>query len=112
MALDRETYREQARQVNSVSAWVIRHPGGLYFGGFPDQRRPDVPKVKWVSSLADARMFNGTALSQAEKYIERIKQKDPLYIGMKVVKLVIVSSETSERLETINVDELLRNRPR
>lgn len=92
MTVDRETYREQAREGNSVSAWAIRHCGGLYFAGFPDSRKPGVPKVKWVSALADARLFNASALSQAEKYIERIKQKDSLYVGMKAVKVSLGSS--------------------
>lgn len=87
MALDREVYQEQARTVNSTSAWAIRHCGGLYFAGFTDGRKPGLPKVKWTGTLADAKLFNGSALSQAEKYIERIKQKDPLYIGMKAVQI-------------------------
>lgn len=89
MALEREAYRERASEVNSASAWAIRHCGGLYFAGFPDSRKPGVPKVKWVSSLADARLFNASALSQAERYIERIKEKDSLYIGMHAVKVVL-----------------------
>lgn len=91
MALDRETYREQARTINSESAWVIRHCGGMYFGGFPDSRKPGVPKVRWESTLANARMFNASALSQAEKYVERIKAKDPMYIGLHVVKVEIAN---------------------
>lgn len=75
--------------VNGVSAFVIRHCGGLYFAGFPDSRKPGVPKVKWVSSLADARLFNASAQSQAEKYIERIKAKDSLYIGLHVIEVRI-----------------------
>ena len=87
--MDREAYRAQAATVNSESAWAIRHCGGLYFAGFPDSRKPGVPKVKWVSSLADARLFNASALSQAEKYIERIKQKDSLYIGLHAIEVRI-----------------------
>lgn len=89
MAFDREAAREQSNGINSTSAWVIRHCGGLYFAGFADGRNPNVPKVKWTGTLSDARLFNGTAHSQAEKYIERIKQKDSLYIGMKAIKVVI-----------------------
>lgn len=82
----REQYRHEAAKVNGTSAWAIRHPGGLYFAGFSDGRKPG-PKVKWTGALSDARLFNGSALSQAEKYIERIKAKDSLYIGMKAVKV-------------------------
>lgn len=88
---DREAYRAQAREVNSVSALAIRHCGGLYFAGFTDARNPNVPKVKWATTLADARLFNASAMSQAEKYIERIKAKDSLYVGLKVVTLVLQS---------------------
>ena len=91
MALDRETYREQARTINSESALAIRHCGGLYFAGFADARNPNVPKVKWTGTLADARLFNASAQSQAEKYIERIKAKDALYVGLHVVKVVLAS---------------------
>jgi hypothetical protein len=87
MALDRETYREQAKSINSVSAWAIRHCGGLWFEGFGG--KPEQQKVKWTGTLADARLFNASALSQAEKYIERIKAKDSLYVGLKVVKVVL-----------------------
>lgn len=87
--LDRETYREQARTVNSASAWAIRHCGGLYFAGFGDARKPNAPKVKWTGTLADARLFNASAQSQAEKYVERIKAKDSLYVGLHVVKVVL-----------------------
>ena len=85
--MDRATYREQAQTVNSVSALVIRHCGGLYFAGFGG--KPVLPKVKWASSLADAKMFNATAQSQAEKYIERIKAKDALYIGLHIIEVRI-----------------------
>lgn len=85
--MDRATYREQAKTVNSVSALVIRHCGGLYFAGFGG--KPELPQVKWASSLAYAKMFNATAQSQAEKYIERIKAKDALYIGLKVIEVRI-----------------------
>jgi hypothetical protein len=87
MALSREEYREQAKSVNSVSALAIRHCGGLWFEGFGG--RPEKPIVKWSGTLADAKLFNASALSQAERYIERIKAKDPLYIGLKVVKVVL-----------------------
>lgn len=96
MALDREEYRAQARQVNSVAALVIRHCGGMYFAGFADGRNPNVPKVKWASTLADARLFNASAQSQAEKYIERIKSKDSLYVGLKVVKVGVFDSDRRE----------------
>jgi hypothetical protein len=86
--LSREGYRAKAQITNRAEAWVIRHCGGMYFAGFSDGRNPNTPKVKWSSTLADARLFNGSALSQAEKYIERIKQKDPLYIGLKAVKVI------------------------
>ena len=85
----REAYREQARTINSESAWAIRHCGGLYFAGFGDARNPNAPKVKWTGTLADARLFNASALSQAEKYIERIKAKDDLYVGLHAVKIVL-----------------------
>ena len=85
--MDRATYREQAKTVNSVAALVIRHCGGLYFAGFGG--KPELPKVKWAGSLADAKMFNATAQSQAEKYIERIKAKDALYIGLHVIEVRI-----------------------
>lgn len=90
MSKSRATYHQETAHLNVSSAWAIRHPGGMYFCGFPDSRKPDVPKVKWSHSLADARLFNAAALSQAEKYIERIKQKDSLYIGMKAVKVSLV----------------------
>ena len=83
----RETYRQESASVNSTSAWAIRHPGGMYFAGFGG--KPRAPVVRWSGTLADARLFNASALSQAEKYIERIKQKDSLYVGMKPVKVVI-----------------------
>lgn len=85
--MKREEYRERARTINSEAALAIRHCGGLYFAGFGDARNPNVPKVKWTGTLADAKLFNASALSQAEKYIERIKQKDALYVGMKVVRI-------------------------
>jgi hypothetical protein len=84
---DREAARKQSTAINAVSAWAIRHCGGLYFAGLGDGRNQNAPKVKWTGTLADAKLFNASALSQAEKYIERIKQKDALYIGMKVVKI-------------------------
>ena len=83
----REEYRQQAGALNSVAALAIRHPGGLYFAGFGG--RPEKPLVKWSHTLADARLFNASAEAQAEKYIERIKAKDSLYIGMKVVKVCL-----------------------
>ena len=83
----REAYRAQAMGINSVSAWAIRHCGGLYFAGFGDARNPSAPKVKWTGTLAEAKLFNASAISQAEKYIERIKAKDSLYVGLKVVKV-------------------------
>lgn len=89
MALDRETYREQARTLNSVAALAIRHCGGMYFGGFGGKPGTNLPKVKWESSLAYAKLFNASAQSQAEKYIERIKAKDAMYIGLHVVKVVL-----------------------
>lgn len=89
MTLDRETYREQACSVNSVSAYAIRHCGGMYFAGFGGKPGTNLPTVKWDHSLAYAKLFNASALSQAEKYIERIKAKDSLYVGLKVVKVVI-----------------------
>lgn len=83
----REAYRLEAAKPNATSAWVIRHCGGLYFAGFGDARNPNVPKVKWTGTLADAKLFNASALSQAEKYIERIKAKDALYVGIKIIKV-------------------------
>ena len=91
MALDRETYRQQAKDLNSASAWAIRHCGGMYFGGFGGKPGTNLPTVKWEFSLAQAKLFNASALSQAEKYIERIKHKDPLYRGLKVVKIVLAA---------------------
>lgn len=88
MALSREEYREQAKSINSVSAWAIRHCGGLWFAGFGG-KPGGPPIVKWSGTLADARLFNASALSQAEKYIERIKAKDALYIGLKVIKIAL-----------------------
>jgi hypothetical protein len=82
----REEYRRDAARPNAASAWVIRHPGGLYFAGFG--KPPE--SVKWTGTLADAKLFNATALSQAERYIERIKEKDSLYMGMRPVKVSIV----------------------
>ena len=88
MAFDREAYRAEAAKINVLSAWAIRHCGGLYFAGFGG-KPGGPPIVKWTGTLADARLFNASALSQAEKYIERIKAKDALYIGLKVVKVVL-----------------------
>lgn len=95
MALEREDYKAQARQVNSVSALVIRHCGGMYFAGFGG--KPDQPKVNFASFLAGAKLFNATAQSQAEKYIERIKKKDSLLVGLKVVKVGLFDSDRNER---------------
>ena len=89
MAFDREAAREQAREVNALSMWAIRAPCGLYFGGFGGKPGTDLPSVKWESQLSQAKFFNATALSQAEKYIERIKAKDSLYVGLKVVKVAL-----------------------
>lgn len=89
MSLERETYREQARTVNGESAWAIRHCGGMYFAGFGGKPGTNLPSVKWDHSLAYAKLFNASALSQAEKYIERIKAKDPMYIGLHAVKVVL-----------------------
>lgn len=75
----------ESANVNATLALAIRHPGGMYFAGFGDARNPNAPKVKWEFSLAHARLFNGSARAQAEKYIERIKAKDALYLGLKVV---------------------------
>ena len=86
----RESYRREAEASNGASAWVIRHCSGMYFAGFGDTRRPGATPVKWVVSLADAKLFNASALSQAEKYIERIKQKDSLYVGLKAVKVFVM----------------------
>jgi len=76
-----------------VSALAIRHPGGMFFVGFGG--KPDTQIVKWGFSLAEAKLFNASARSQADKYIERIKQKDPLYIGLKVVMVAIEPSSTA-----------------
>ena len=87
--MDRETYREQSKGINSVSALAIRHCGGMYFAGFSGKPGTNLPKVKWDNSLAYAKLFNASALSQAEKYIERIKAKDSLYIGLHVIEVRI-----------------------
>ena len=85
-AKTRVEYRRDAARPNAASAWAIRHPCGLYFAGFG--KPPE--SVKWTGALADAKLFNATALSQAERYIERIKAKDSLYMGMRPVKVSIV----------------------
>ena len=86
--MNREEYRNQARLDNETSAWVLRHCGGMYFGGFCG-RPGEKGDVKWVHALAEAKSFHATALTKAEKYIERIKAKDRLYIGIKAVKVVL-----------------------
>ena len=83
--MDRAAYREQARFSNKEAALVIRHCGGLYFAGFG--KPPE--SVKWTGTLADAKLFNATAQSKAERYIERIKAKDSLYIGLRVIEVRI-----------------------
>ena len=87
--MDREQYRTEAATKNAVSALAIRHCGGLYFAGFGGKPETNLPSVKWESSLAYAKLFNASARTQAEKYIERIKQKDAMYIGLKVVEVRI-----------------------
>jgi hypothetical protein len=65
-------------------------PCGLYFGGFTDARKDPRVKVKWVSGLCEARLFGGNCYAQAEKYVTRIKAKDSLYIGMKIVTVELL----------------------
>lgn len=76
---------EGRKAIHATVAYAIRVPCGLYFGGFRDERKDPVTPVKWVSGLCEARLFGGNARAQAEKYIERIKAKDPLYVGLKIV---------------------------
>ena len=85
--MDRAAYREQALFANKEAALVIRHPGGMYFSRFLSKHGG--PKVEWTYALSYAKFFNATAQSQAEKYIERIKAKDALYIGLKVIEVRI-----------------------
>jgi hypothetical protein len=82
-----DAYRKQQ---HATKAYAIRMPGGLYFGGFADPRKDPQIKVKWVSGLCEARLFGGNCYAQAEKYVERIKAKDSLYIGPKIVTVELL----------------------
>jgi hypothetical protein len=81
---------EARKQRHATKAYAIRMPGGLYFGGFADPRKDPNIKVKWVSGLCDARLFGGNCYAQAEKYVARIKTKDSLYIGPKIVTVELL----------------------
>jgi hypothetical protein len=81
---------EYRKKRHATVAYAIRMPCGLYFGGFLDSRKDPNLKVKWVSGLCDARLFGGNCYAQAEKYVQRIKAKDSLYIGMKIVTVELL----------------------
>lgn len=82
-----DAYRKQQ---HATKAYAIRMPCGLYFGGFADPRKDPNIKVKWVYGLCDARLFGGNCYAQAEKYVARIKAKDSLYIGPKIVTVELL----------------------
>lgn len=77
------------KEQHATTAYAIRMPCGLYFAGFADPRKDPNIKVKWRSGLCEARLFGGNCYAQAEKYVERIKAKDSLYVGPKIIEVRI-----------------------
>lgn len=79
----------ERQKLYRTSAWVIRAPCGLYFGGFCDTRKDPNLKVKWVSGLCEAKLFGATSHAKVESYLKRIKEKDSLYVGLQAVEVEI-----------------------